>query len=98
MVKNEDRLDDEIEGKENIYKDKGVEELIEEDEISPTEAGFMEGVIHGEDSVECAYCENIIDNRHDAIEFKYKGEIYFFDSEDCLAKWKREKNISDEKN
>ena len=45
---NEDRYEDEDEPADDFYKEASRDTLVEDDEISPTEAGFMQGYDQGQ--------------------------------------------------
>ena len=73
---------------ENIYNKEDRKQQMEEDEIDPQEAGFMEGY---EDTkfVECNSCEKSIDLAH-VIEKEINGTTYTFCSKECAEKYEKE--------
>lgn len=90
LIKKDDdseKLNDELNDDENIYEDKGVDELLEEDEISDSEAGFMEGIIHGKKTSKCSYCKKTILKENCNYKYKLNDKIYYFDSLECKKKW-----------
>lgn len=73
--------------KEDVYSHAGREALLESDEISPEEAGFMEGY-ENENLARCSRCEKpLLDN---AYEEEIGGEIYRFCSEECAEMFEPE--------
>ncbi len=70
----------EEEEEKDIYSEKGVEEELEDDEITAEEAGFMEGYDNKE--LICKNCENEFDLEK-AIERDIKGKAYLFCSKHC---------------
>jgi hypothetical protein len=70
---------------EDIYSGEGREELVDDDEISPTEEGFMEGAHDGGQGAKCRRCGKILDD--DFIERKFGDEILRFCSDECVQKY-----------
>jgi len=68
-----------------------TEDLVEDGEISPEEAGFMEGFEGDEKSVSCAFCKKIIIDTDAAIEKEIENEIYLFCSESCLEHFEKQR-------
>ncbi|MBW2988108.1 hypothetical protein DRJ48_00885 [Candidatus Woesearchaeota archaeon] len=73
----------------DIYSDNSRDELVEDDEMSPEEEGFMKGFESDSKSVYCAQCKKIIIDPDDAIEGEIDGEIYLFCSEECYLKFQK---------
>ena len=69
----------------DIYNKGGEEELVEDDEISDAEEGFMEGFEHGEHQVKCAECKKILTDleEDEIIEEEINNETYRFCSKEC---------------
>tara|TARA_Y100000031_G_C8073033_1_gene315983 strand:+ start:240 stop:542 length:303 start_codon:yes stop_codon:yes gene_type:complete len=67
----------------DVYSDEGLENLQEDDEISPEEEGFMEGEQHGDHNAKCAKCGKIFDETDKVYEREINGEVYRFCSKDC---------------
>lgn len=74
---------------ENVYDKKEREQQLEEDEIGPDEAGFMEGY---EDTklVECNACKKGF-NFEDAVEREINGTTYTFCSRKCADHFEKRK-------
>ena len=67
------------------------ESLVEDGEISPEEAGFMQGYHEDEKALSCAYCKKIILDPDEAIKKEIDGETYLFCSDSCYEHFKKEK-------
>ena len=75
---------------EDVYSEEGREKLEEDSEISPTEAGFMEGAEHTGEQGMCAHCRKVLDQEKDTIvEKEIKGRVLWFCSDDCASKGPR---------
>lgn len=75
---------------EDVYSEEGTEKLLENDEISPKEAAFMEGE-ENPDSVVCAYCKKPLgDNKKEIVEVEIDEVIHKFCSEKCAEKGTKE--------
>jgi len=74
---------------EDIYSEEGREELVDDDEISPEEEGFMEGAEGGGQGAKCRKCGKILSD--DFIEKKVGKEIYRFCSDECAEKYAKGK-------
>lgn len=74
---------------EDIYSEEGREDLVEDDEISPTEEGFMEGAHDDGQGAKCRKCGKILTD--DFIERRIKDEIYRFCSDECAKKYVEER-------
>ena len=81
----EDNLQD-----EEVYTGAGRQELVDDDEISSKEAGFMEGAEGRGQNTSCAHCGKLLGDKEDgAFERKIGGKLLFFCSEKCAANGKR---------
>jgi adenine-specific DNA methylase len=89
--KSADKVETEMEsGKadEDVYTEEGREKLVEDGEISETEAGFMEGAEDRGEQTSCAYCGAMIsEDKKNIIERNIDGEIKLFCSEDHAEKY-----------
>jgi len=61
------------------------EGMLEDDEITPAEAAFMEGYERGE-TCECSNCGEEIE-KETAVKKKIKGETKHFCSEECIEEF-----------
>lgn len=70
---------------EDIYSKEGRKNLVEDDEITPIEEGFMEGARDDGQGAKCRKCgKPLLDN---FIEKEINGEIYRFCSNRCADKF-----------
>lgn len=74
---------------EDVYREEARGELVEDDEISPEEEGFMEGYEHGEQMSKCARCDRVLTD--DFIEEKINGKVHRFCSESCAERFSRKR-------
>lgn len=75
---------------EEVYSEQGRRSLVDDDEISPTEEGFMEGAEGRGQEASCAHCGKLLGDREEGVfERKVEGKILFFCSEECAEKGKR---------
>ena len=79
---------EEEEKKEDVYSEEGREKLVDSDEISPEEEGFMEGADADGQGAKCRVCGKPILDK--TIEKEVDGNIYWFCSEKCATKFERE--------
>jgi len=75
--------------KDDVYSKEGREDLVENDEISPEEEGFMQGEHDGGQGAKCRKCGKIL--MDDFIERKKGDEILRFCCEECSEKYMEEK-------
>ena len=73
----------------DIYSEEGREELVDSDEISPAEEGFMEGAHDDGQGAKCRKCGKVL--MDDFIERKVDDEIYRFCCNECAEKYDEEK-------
>lgn len=88
--KNEDEIREEMEigeRDEEVYDEEGREKLLENDEISPAEEGFMEGAEGGGKGAKCRKCGKIL--LQDFVEKEIDGEIYRFCSNKCANSYEK---------
>ncbi len=64
----------------NVYNDNAREELIDDDEITPLEEGFMKG--YNEVEGYCAQCGSLIEPG-EGIEREIDGKKHLFCSDEC---------------
>jgi len=69
----------------DIYSEEGREELVDSDEISPAEEGFMEGADGDGQGAKCRKCGKIL--MDDFIEKRFGEEIFRFCSDECAEKY-----------
>lgn len=74
---------------EDYYSKEERQQMMEEDEIEPGEAGFMEGY-DNPDLMQCGKCGEEV-NLEKAIEKEINGKTYLFCSEKCLEEFEKEK-------
>jgi YHS domain-containing protein len=85
----------ENEDESDIYSEGSRTELVEDDEMTPEEEGFMEGFDRDSKKIVCADCKKIIIDPDDAIEAEVDNETYLFCCEECYTKFK-ERNEGEE--
>ncbi len=88
MVKKPIAQDSDFEEGENdpdIYDEEGKEKLVDEDEITDAEEGFMEGYEHGEHEAKCAKCKKVLTDfdESEIIEEEINEKHYLFCSKEC---------------
>ena len=94
--KDQEKLDMEMgEEDESVYDDTGREKLMEDDEISPTEEGFMEGAEDDGEQGKCAYCGAALMG-FDTVETKINGKVWWFCSNDHADRFKERSEHKEE--
>ena len=78
-------------GNKDIYSEEGREELLENDEISAEEEGFMEGASGLGQGAKCRKCGKILKDYKEVYEQEVKGELYLFCSKACSENYFKEK-------
>ena len=78
---------------EEVYTDEGREKLVEDDEISPEEEGFMEGAEGRGQQTSCKYCGKMISEEKDIVERKVNGEILLFCCEEHAEKYSQQHQV-----
>ncbi|MBI4738786.1 hypothetical protein HY772_04445 [Candidatus Woesearchaeota archaeon] len=73
----------------DVYDRVSRDVLVEDDELSPWEAGFMDGAEKGGQHAKCAGC-GVILSRGSTVERKIAGKLLWFCSETCTKKFKKE--------
>ena len=87
--KTEDQVDLEMEtGKleEDVYTEEGRENLVEDDEISVAEAGFMEGADDLGQQGKCANCGAAI-TEENTVEKEIDEDVKWFCSDKCVEEY-----------
>jgi len=74
---------------EDIYNKEDAEEQLAEDEITPAEAGFMEGHENSEEGI-CSTCGKQIDLEK-IVEKEVNGKMFTFCSDKCADYFERRK-------
>jgi len=75
---------------EDVYTDEGREALVEDGEISATEAGFMEGAEGDGQQGKCQKCGKAIPETEDVVEKEIAGANKFFCSDGCVEEYEKE--------
>ncbi len=73
----------------DVYSEEGREDLVDSDEISPTEEGFMEGAHDDGQGANCRKCGKPLGDN--VIERKVGDEIFRFCSDECAESYMKEK-------
>lgn len=73
---------------ESVYSEEARDEMLEDDEITSEEEGFMQGY-ENPDAAKCAFCHKpLLDES--IVERMIDGHIYRFCSEDCADEFEIE--------
>ena len=80
------------EGDEEVYTSEGREHLVEEDEISPWEAAFMEGADDYGQNAKCGNCGKLLIRENTVVEKVINRELFRFCCEECIDAF--EKNLT----
>lgn len=93
-IKKDEDLEMELGQKdEDVYSEEGREHLVEDDEISPTEAGFMKGEEDGGKDAVCTSCGQILQEDHEEIvEKEFDGEIRLFCNSECVEDYEKKQS------
>lgn len=83
-----DTLDQQNEDEE-VYSHEGREKLVDQDEISPWEAAFMEGAEGDGQNAKCRNCGKVLMREATIVERAIDGELFRFCSEECLEKFQK---------
>ena len=79
---------DEEEKETDVYSEEGREDLVDSDEITPEEEGFMEGAEGDGQKAKCRKCgKPLVD---DVVEREVNGETCRFCSDTCATKFEEE--------
>lgn len=82
------RFIDSEEEDDDVYSTEGVEKEMEEDEISPEEAGLMEGYDNIK-SLRCRFCRKEVDAEKMIEKITEDGEEIVFCSKKCAKKFEK---------
>ena len=74
---------------EEVYSSEGRSKLVEDDEISPWEAAFMEGADMDGQQAKCRKCGTMIDRSHRVVEKAINNELHRFCSDNCLEEFEK---------
>ena len=77
---------------ETVYDEAGRENLVENDEMSAEEAGFMAGAEGDGSHGKCRNCGTALTTTY-LIETKINGETMWFCTDDCLEQYKKKHGI-----
>ncbi len=92
--KTEEQISDEMdmgERNEDVYTEEGRENLVEDDEISPEEEGFMEGAnASGQLGKDALTGEPLMDVE-DVVEAEIEGRLYRFVNAENAQKFRKKK-------
>lgn len=71
---------------DDIYTEEGLEDELEDEEISDWEEGFMRGEVEASRMVECYLCAKLLNKNDDDIYIRDDelGERRYYCSEECL--------------
>lgn len=78
--------DNKVTKEEGVYSDCAREGLVEDDEITPEEEGFMEGAEDDGQKAKCASCGKMLTPKN-TVERDFEGELKWFCSEHCADKF-----------
>lgn len=71
------------EKEENVYSEEGREKLSEDDEMDPSEEGFMEGAEGRGQKHCCAECGKLLgEDEENIVEREFEGDMKWFCSEE----------------
>ncbi|MBW3015934.1 hypothetical protein KY330_05930 [Candidatus Woesearchaeota archaeon] len=92
VEKTEDEIRDEMDSglkNEDVYSEEGRENMLDSDQLSYEEEGFMEGAEGRGQLAKCDECHKILDtdNKSAIIEREFNGDMYHFCSEKCAEKY-----------
>jgi hypothetical protein len=74
---------------EDVYNKESRAEMVENDEMSPKEAAFMEGAEGDGQKAKCRKCGNAFADQ-DPIEKEIDGKVCWFCSDNCLKEYEKE--------
>ena len=86
-IPEEEQQDFEEGADEEVYSSEGRDKLVEEDEISPWEAAFMEGADNDGQQAKCRKCGKMLDRSGPIIEKVVDGELHRFCSDKCAEEF-----------
>ena len=74
---------------QDVYSDEGREALVEGDEISAGEAGFMEGAEGDGQQGKCQSCGKALLSAEETFEKEIDGDGKFFCSDECVEEYEK---------
>jgi hypothetical protein len=77
---------------EEVYSKEGREHLVEDDEISPWEAAFMEGAEDQGQNAKCRNCGKVLVRDDFVVERVIDKELHRFCSEKCLESFQKKQD------
>ena len=80
------------ETEEEVYTSEGREHLVDDDEISPWEAAFMEGADEDGQNAKCRNCGKVLIRENNIVEKSINNELYRFCSEECADEFEKKIN------
>ena len=81
--------DEEIE-EPDVYESEGRENLVEDDEMSAEEEGFLQGAEGLGQDAKCRKCGKVLMEAKDVIEKEINGEMMRFCSDECEQQYEEE--------
>jgi hypothetical protein len=94
----EEKKEDMEEGEldEDVYSDEGREKLVEDGEMEPDEAGFMQGASDAGQLGKDALTGEPLMGIEDVVEAKIEGKLYRFVNEENAQKFREKKQSESE--
>ncbi len=86
-VEEEKEEREEVTEEKEIYEKEGIQEQMEEGQISDWEAGFMEGASGGGAGAKCRKCGKIFSGDDTVLEREIDGERCRFCSDKCVEEY-----------
>ena len=74
---------------ESVYSEEARGELLEDDEITSEEEGFMQGY-ENPDVAKCAFCHKPLIDPESVVERVINGQVHYFCSEECAEEYERD--------
>ena len=74
---------------QDIYSEKGREDLVEDDAIEPWEEGFMRGAEGLGQEAKCGNCGETFMSTQTVVEIDVNGEVVRFCSVECAEEYKK---------
>ena len=76
---------------EEVYSSEGREHLVDDGEISPWEAAFMDGAEDDGQGAKCRNCGKVLMRENAVIEKVIDGELFRFCSDECADSFDEKK-------
>ncbi len=74
----------------DVYEAEGRESLVEDDEMSAEEEGFLKGAEGFGQDAKCRKCGKVLMEANEVFEKEIEGEIMRFCSEECEEEFEKE--------